>query len=87
MLAYYFDYTVGPTGEARAWILCPSGQRATGGGGLTETTAVFVDVSYPISAADTPAGQGAIPIGWEVEVSSVSSSTRGFAAYVVCASP
>jgi hypothetical protein len=87
VLAYYFDYTVGPNSEARAWILCPSGARATGGGGTTETTAVFVDVSYPISAADTPAGQTSVPIGWEVEVSSISAATRAFRAYVVCAAP
>ena len=87
MRAYSFVATVGPNGEARAWVICPTGTRATGGGGQTQSTAVFVDVSYPISAADTAAGQGSVPIGWEVEVSSISPETRGFAPYVVCASP
>jgi hypothetical protein len=85
--AYFFNFTVLPNGEARAWVICPTGTRATGGGGQTETDAVFVDTSYPISAADTPAGPGSVPIGWEVEVSSISPATRGFAPYVVCASP
>jgi hypothetical protein len=78
---------VAPNSTARAWVTCPSGARATGGGGITETDAVIVTNSYPISAADTPAPQGSIPIGWEAEVDSVSSGTRAFAAFVVCASP
>jgi hypothetical protein len=85
--SYFFQASVGPNGEARSWVICPTGTRATGGGGQTETDAVFVDTSYPISAADTAAGLGSVPIGWEVEVSSISPATRGFAAFVVCASP
>ena len=87
MRAYSFVANVGPNGGARSWVICPTGTRATGGGGQTETDAVFVDVSYPISAADTAAPPGSVPIGWEVEVSSISPATRGFAVFAVCVSP
>jgi hypothetical protein len=82
-----FTYTVGPDQAAWAWRACASGSKATGGGIRSDTAAMLLYESYPVSASGAPLADGETPMGWKVGVYNFAPSEQPFTVYVICAAP
>jgi hypothetical protein len=81
-----FEAVVGPLENASEFVACPSGQRATGGGGGSDPTMVVYE-THPANAAGVHPVPGEIPVGWRVGVKNTVSSPQTFTIFVVCAAP
>jgi len=71
-----------------AWvsIICPSGQRATGGGGRA-VPGVLIHETLPTNASGAPLPSGQTPVGWRVGVENYNDQPATILVYVVCAAP
>jgi hypothetical protein len=81
-----FDFTVTPLGAAFAAIICPTGQRATGGG-VRAPVGVEVYATHPTNGSGDPPAQGETPVGWRGAVDNFLNSSQTFTVYAICAAP
>jgi len=69
-------------------VFCPTGQRASGGGGYVFATQAptFLTTSVPIDSGGAPALQGELAVGWHVAATFDLTVTNswGLRGYVVC---
>jgi hypothetical protein len=72
--------------SAWAWVTCPTGQRATGGGGRA-APGVLVYETVPTNATGAALVEGQTPVGWRVGVDNYNDQPANFTVYVLCASP
>jgi hypothetical protein len=75
-----------PNQNVMAWVQCPSGGIAIGGGGLTNFTdaaTAYLTDSYPIDANGDPAADGTSATGWSVSATHLEDNSS-LTAYVVC---
>ncbi|MGW2703655.1 hypothetical protein [Streptomyces sp. NPDC001340] len=87
---YYGDpVNLTPGAHDTAWVQCPSGAAATGGGGITtgdDADATYLTDSHPTDSTGAPSTNGSTPTAWAVSATNngnvVDSST--LQAYVVC---
>jgi hypothetical protein len=69
-----------------AWVQCPTGATALGGGGLTDgtdATTAFLTDSIPIDVGGAPAAEGTSATGWSVSATHLDPDST-LTAYVVC---
>jgi hypothetical protein len=81
-----WSLSVGPLADAWAFILCPEGQRATGGGAHAVPGLLVYD-THPTNASGNALAAGETPVGWRVGVDSYLNSSQTVTAYAVCAAP
>ena len=81
-----FSLTVAPLADAWAFIICPDGQRATGGGARAVPGLLVYD-THPTNSSGGPSAVGETPVGWRVGVDSFLNSSQTVTAYAVCAAP
>lgn len=75
-----------PNQNVTAWVQCPSGAVAVGGGGLTSGTDVataFLTDSVPVDVNGDPAANGTSATGWSVSATHLDINSS-LTAYVVC---
>jgi hypothetical protein len=81
-----FSLTVAPLADAWAFIICPDGQRATGGGARAVPGLLVYD-THPTNAGGNASAPGETPVGWRVGVDNFLNSSQTVTAYAVCAAP
>ena len=81
-----FSLTVAPLAEAWAFIVCSSGERATGGGARGVPGLLVYDTHPTNGSGDVPAA-GETPVGWRVGVDNYLNSSQTVTAFAVCSAP
>lgn len=81
-----FSLTVAPLADAWAFIVCPDGQRSTGGGARAVPGLLVYD-THPTNASGNALAAGETPVGWRVGVDNYLNSSQTVTAYAVCAAP
>jgi hypothetical protein len=87
---YYGDpVNLTPGAHETAWVQCPTGTAATGGGGITsgdDAHATYLTSSYPTDSTGDPSSNGSTPTGWTVWATNNGNvvDSSELQAYVVC---
>jgi hypothetical protein len=66
------------------FLVCPSGERAIGGGADSTSNQAVINSSFPADANGNAAGNGAVVAAWRTQVLNVSGSQLTVTYYVVC---
>jgi hypothetical protein len=85
--AHVFSHSqaVPPNSYFYFFLVCPSGERAIGGGADSTSNQAVINSSFPADANGNAAGNGAVAAAWRTQVLNVSGSQLTVTYYVVCA--
>jgi hypothetical protein len=79
------DQAVPPNSYFYFYLLCPSDERAIGGGANSTSSGAVINSSFPTDANGNGVGNGVVAAGWRTQVLNLSGGQLTVTYYVVCA--
>jgi hypothetical protein len=67
------------------YLVCPSGERAIGGGANSTSAQAVINSSYPTDANGNGVGNGAVAAAWRTQVLNLSGGQLTVTYYAICA--